>query len=302
MKHFQPNLFIPGAAKSGTTTLHELLNIHPEICMSSHKEPAYWISLNLNNLDEVEKEKYSNLFTKKEALIFGESSTSYMYYDNFISNIKANYKISPKFIFILRNPIYRCYSHYWWMVGLGLEKSNFKNAVKSDLNRIFKPYSYYPDYYYQYGLYSKWLTPFYENFDRKNIKIITLESLSSHRIKMINECFIFLGLKKLESIPEIVSNKTFLLKYPRLFHFAKKTIQGKYRYTKFAKYFISEKNIQNIRNKIGSIEFIKKSAELNYPKISSSDRMFLKEHYALDVSKLKEITGMQFKEWEELND
>ena len=31
---FFPNLFIPGAAKSGTTTLHELLNLHPDISMS----------------------------------------------------------------------------------------------------------------------------------------------------------------------------------------------------------------------------------------------------------------------------
>ena len=42
MLHFKPNLFIPGAAKSGTTSLHNLLNQHPEICMSSVKEPGYW--------------------------------------------------------------------------------------------------------------------------------------------------------------------------------------------------------------------------------------------------------------------
>ena len=39
---FFPNLFIPGAAKSGTTTLHELLNLHPDISMSTLKEPVFW--------------------------------------------------------------------------------------------------------------------------------------------------------------------------------------------------------------------------------------------------------------------
>ena len=39
---FYPNLFIPGAAKSGTTTLHELLDLHPDISMSSVKEPVFW--------------------------------------------------------------------------------------------------------------------------------------------------------------------------------------------------------------------------------------------------------------------
>ncbi len=35
------NLFIPGAAKSGTSSLHELLNLHPEINMSKNKEPHF---------------------------------------------------------------------------------------------------------------------------------------------------------------------------------------------------------------------------------------------------------------------
>jgi hypothetical protein len=43
---FLPNLFIPGAAKSGTTTLHELLDLHPDISMSKVKEPGYWKSVN----------------------------------------------------------------------------------------------------------------------------------------------------------------------------------------------------------------------------------------------------------------
>jgi dihydroorotase-like cyclic amidohydrolase len=39
IEHLKPNFFIPGAAKSGTTTLHDMLNTHPEISMSSVKEP-----------------------------------------------------------------------------------------------------------------------------------------------------------------------------------------------------------------------------------------------------------------------
>jgi hypothetical protein len=38
-----PNLFIIGAMKSGTTTLHEYLDSHPEIAMSRIKEPGYFV-------------------------------------------------------------------------------------------------------------------------------------------------------------------------------------------------------------------------------------------------------------------
>ena len=49
MNHFLPNLFIPGVAKSGTTTLHDLLDSHPYICMSELKEPVYWNNVKFNN-------------------------------------------------------------------------------------------------------------------------------------------------------------------------------------------------------------------------------------------------------------
>ena len=37
-----PNLIIPGAAKSGTSSLHEYLNLHPDISMSFKKEPHFF--------------------------------------------------------------------------------------------------------------------------------------------------------------------------------------------------------------------------------------------------------------------
>jgi hypothetical protein len=40
----KPNLFIVGAAKSGTTSLHNYLNQHPDIFMCNPKEPHYLIN------------------------------------------------------------------------------------------------------------------------------------------------------------------------------------------------------------------------------------------------------------------
>ena len=39
-----PNLLIVGAAKSGTTSLHNYLKQHPEIFMTEHKEPHFLIN------------------------------------------------------------------------------------------------------------------------------------------------------------------------------------------------------------------------------------------------------------------
>ena len=301
MLHFKPNLFIPGAAKSGSTTLHNLLNQHPEICMSSVKEPGYWKNEKFKDFKNIEKENYLNLFMKSKHKIFGESTTAYMYYDTFINNINSNYKVSPKFIFILRNPIDRFNSHFWWIKGLGLEKSNFQEALSKDQNNQFKAYNYYPKYYFQFGLYAKWLKRFYNCFDRSNIKIIIFEDLINNQLKTANSCFEFLGLKKLDTISNHTSNQTALLKNPELYHFLNKSAIGKYSFTKIGKYFLPKKTINwiilNIKNNLKNW----KKENVSCPKLSKENRYELKALYFKDVSELKKLTEYNYKEWTDFN-
>ena len=298
---FLPNLFIPGAAKSGTTTLHELLNLHPEISMSKVKEPVFWNNKNFEKYIEEDWLNYKKLFVEKSK-ICGESTTSYMYYNSFIENINKNYKKSPKFIFILRNPIDRYNSHFWWMKGLGLEKNKIKNVLNIESGINFEEYDYYPKNYFQFGLYSKWIQRFIDNFGLENIKVITLEKLISNRLDTINSCFDFLGLKKLESIPEKTSNKTTRIKYSFLYHFIRKSSIGKMNYTKIGKIFLSNKSIDRIKNKLKDIITNWKTEEFEYEPLQSEHRNHLKDAgYFSDVKKLKEIFDYSFNEWKDFN-
>ena len=298
---FLPNLFIPGAAKSGTTTLHELLNLHPEISMSKVKEPVFWNNKNFEKYIEQDWLNYKKLFVEKSK-ICGESTTSYMYYNSFIENINKNYKKSPKFIFILRNPIDRYNSHFWWMKGLGLEKNKIKNVLNLESRINFEEYDYYPKNYFQFGLYSKWIQRFIDNFGLENIKVITLEKLISNRLDTINSCFDFLGLKKLESIPEKTSNKTTRIKYSFLYHFIRKSSIGKMNYTKIGKIFLSNKSIDRIKNKLKDIITNWKTEEFEYEPLQSEHRNHLKDAgYFSDVKKLKEIFDYSFNEWKDFN-
>ena len=298
---FLPNLFIPGAAKSGTTTLHELLNLHPEISMSKVKEPVFWNNKNFEKYIEQDWLNYKKLFVEKSK-ICGESTTSYIYYNSFIENINKNYKKSPKFIFILRNPIDRYNSHFWWMKGLGLEKNKIKNVLNIESRINFEEYDYYPKNYFQFGLYSKWIQRFIDNFGLENIKVITLEKLISNRLDTINSCFDFLGLKKLESIPEKTSNKTTRIKYSFLYHFIRKSSIGKMNYTKIGKIFLSNKSIDRIKNKLKHIITNWKTEEFEYEPLQSEHRNHLKDAgYFSDVEKLKEIFDYSFNEWKDFN-
>jgi len=296
-----PNLFIPGAAKSGTTTLHELLNLHPDISMSKVKEPVFWNNEKFKRYEEEDWLKYKKLFNEKSK-ICGESTTSYMYYKSFINNILTNYKKSPKFIFILRNPIDRYISHFWWMKGLGLEKNSIEDVINIKSEKDIIEYNYYPKHYYQFGLYSKWIQNFIDNFGIENIKVITLESLISNRLNTINSCFKFLELKQLESIPEMSSNKTKKIKYPFLYHIIRKSSIGKMKYTKVGKIFLPKALIHWIKNKMKEIIVNWKTEEFKYESLQIEYRNLLKDSgYNADVERLKDVFDYPFKEWKDFN-
>ncbi len=71
----KPNLFIIGAMKSGTSSLHNHLNMHPQIAMSAVKEPSYFTAARPSP-DSLKA--YMTLFDQSTtARYYGESSTNY---------------------------------------------------------------------------------------------------------------------------------------------------------------------------------------------------------------------------------
>ena len=87
-----PNFLIIGVHKSGTTSLYNYLNKHPQIFLSKLKEP-FFLSFaeekynkeitKLNPPGVIEYDKYTKLFyTKKFFKAKGEASSFYLYLYN----------------------------------------------------------------------------------------------------------------------------------------------------------------------------------------------------------------------------
>src|SRR5690606_1060014 len=86
-----PNFIIIGAPKAGTTSLYYYLRQHPQIFMSSVKEPNFFATegLDLHTEDALDRvwidqsitdlDSYSTLFADvKDETAVGEASTSYL--------------------------------------------------------------------------------------------------------------------------------------------------------------------------------------------------------------------------------
>jgi hypothetical protein len=220
-----PNLFIPGAAKSGTSSLHNVLNQHEEIYMSKVKEPHFFSHTEFYS-SERDRANYQGLFEEGANCRYrGESSTGYMVFPNVIERLKNDVP-NPRFIFILRNPIDRAFSHYHWVKSTGNEKAEFWEAIETDRQSEPDPHHNwgggYKDYF-QFGLYGKWLSRFYENFERDSILVITFEEFTENLGETMNKCCDFLDLAPMRRWKSEVSNKTVSLRFPRFYHRAKTT-------------------------------------------------------------------------------
>ena len=207
----KPNLFIVGQPKSGTTALHQFLGQHPEIYMSSIKEPHFFCSdFHLESdraygkqrfFDFRSESAYLQLFAKAgDAKIVGESSTNYLY-----SHVAAekihNFNPDAKIIIILREPakyLYSLHSHYVkfteenepdFLTALSLEADRQQEKITSP--RVTSPsYLYYSqrvEYYQQVKRYC-------DRFQAKQIKIVIFEDFKSENERIYREILKFLGV------------------------------------------------------------------------------------------------------------
>ena len=222
-----PNLFIVGAAKCATTSVHDILKSHTEILMSSIKEPNYFADFSLKDLSKYkqqfytktnnklrkgnfigeqhatlieEEELYLKLFKTEETFqYFGESSVSYLFSNHSAERIhKFNSK--SKIIIILRNPIERMISHFQMdlLIGeLNGVNKNLEKIVEQEFKNIDDVKKNSLNKYLGQSLYFDQVKRFYDYFSPENILLLNYEAdLSAKNDLLIEKLSAFLKLDK----------------------------------------------------------------------------------------------------------
>ncbi|MCG5525277.1 sulfotransferase [Ectothiorhodospira haloalkaliphila] len=108
----QPNFFILGAPKCGTTSLARWLADHPQVYMSPVKEPHYY-STDLANRTIRSQKRYEALFraARYEHRAIGEASTWYLFSKDAIPAIE-NAHPEARYIVMTRDPVGMAHSLY----------------------------------------------------------------------------------------------------------------------------------------------------------------------------------------------
>jgi len=210
-----PHIFVVGAQKCGTTSLHDFLRQHPRLCQGPHKEAHFFDNLEKKELWPSGQKSYLDSFLgeRKCSRLYEEglsgftldSSPSYLRnrggaVHNIKSLIPTDQHASLRFVAILREPVARDMS----MVNMFMrnpDRFNFQNWTYPDAYiDFFRDLSSlletegrwsYSGYFRSYVSQLELLT---ENFGHKNVMVVNFDTFVHNQVDTLERILTFLGL------------------------------------------------------------------------------------------------------------
>lgn len=216
-----PDWAIIGAAKSGTTTLYDLLVCHPCVVPAMEKEVRYFShGLNYGHGESWYRSHFATRMHMRRVMreagsaLTGEASPDYLFMPASPARMR---RLLPdaRLLVILRNPVDAAYSYYSMNVRMGREALPFGEAMHADAGAIsgararleadpeddrfvFRGPSPHPfsvrTYIGRYE-YAGQLRRWFAHYPRDRFLILTNEELRADRQGTLDRAFAFLGLE-----------------------------------------------------------------------------------------------------------
>lgn len=219
-----PDFIICGAMKCGTTTLHYILNQHPQIHIPDDEVNFFDMDNLLQHADfnyfdgkqwltqkiEENPEKFWDWYTSQfagaeENQMIGEDSTTYIASECAAERIRGQHK-TIKLIVTLRHPTSRAYSQYWHMLRSGRATYSFEDTIRYD------PFSVL-----QRSLYAEQLKNFLRHIPQDQVKVVIFEEFLADKQRILHELCDHIGVDS-QLLPtdaiEAHKNQSLVPKYP----------------------------------------------------------------------------------------
>jgi len=282
------SVFIVGAPKCATTTIHSFLDSCEGVFMSNPKELNYFSAPSIRQQslyydeDIIDSEKSYNAIFKSAAQsqILGESSVSYFYYDSVPAKI-YEYNPASKIVIVLRNPIERAYSHYLMDSRLGYCSKKFVEIVRNPNDN--------PLHYQQYikiSQYTKPVTRYLKTFGSDNIHLIIQERFRNNPQKELQKLCQFLNISFPESSYNLISKNVF--KLPR-----NNFVAGIYKNI-YVRRIIRSFLPDALNGRLKKLVF----REGNKPPLDKNLHSILSSLFKKDIATVEGIIGHKIEEWE----
>lgn len=290
-----PNLFIIGAMKSATSSLHEYLGRHPQIFMSEFKEPQFFSPHRTpegflwgqgHPHPEPGDGWYRALFARAGGAKYaGESSTSYTRrpVNEGVAGRIAAFNPEARLVYVMRDPVERALSHYRYHVASLREGRPLLGALRDDPQ------------YVDHGRYRFQLEPYMERFPREQIYLMTFEELKKSPADATQSLLRWLGVDAdIDLGPFPKSNATIST--------GRALRPGFHGLQQLLRHYRVRTVLRRLPS--GLDRFVERAAtrpigdgrafERDLPEA----RAYLVGRLAADVGRLREISGLSLAEWE----
>ncbi len=272
-----PRLFHIGTQKAGSTYLYNLLQQHPEVCLSKLTEINFF-----SNDFNKGFNYYRDLFIGEGVSI--DMTPKYFMLGKMVAPRIREYSDKyldgePRFLLILRNPIDYLNSHYE-MQKIQAPKLGDDDKNKYSLVEYIKRNPGYLNRAKYFEILSIWL----QYFKMENFKIICFEDFVANKEKIFKEILQFWTLKDVALDDRNIS-KNRLLRYAWL-HRARTVIN-------------KSKGLKNIlkNSRIFSFVFDRFLTKRSGSGLSGEDRLVIGGMLKDDIVNLKKITNNNFSLW-----
>jgi hypothetical protein len=224
LRDWMPDFFIVGAMKSGTTSLHHLLDLHPKVFIPEHEifffdiddveqhpdfffhEGSGWKFVEFEaDLDSLLRWYQSHFDGAGHDQLIGEDSTTYLAARHAPERI-ARFNPGAKIVAILRDPVARAYSEYWYLVRWSKAFFDFEDTLR-----------HWPGLVVTRSMYQRQVEQYLKWFPREQLHFVLLEELVAHPDVVISELCRFLDLSPEPLRGSLLhSNKGRVARHPRL--------------------------------------------------------------------------------------
>lgn len=280
MDAYLPSFLVCGAQKSGTTALYDALVEHPDVCMSRPKETEFfnwnyrrgwdWFATHFSHYDG-------------EAAV-GEASTRTMATPLAPTRIQERLP-DVKLIFVLRNPISRAYSAFWYYVAQGILCANddFSRFIRAEGHPLRQEIIFY-------GRYDEHLDRFLKRFDRSQMLILFHSNLLAEPASQIRTLFSFIGVSATADASTLLRRKN-VTRYP--------ASSGAYAWAKSVWRPMRATLTSWAPSLVDTLQQTAKGILLqsSRPPLADADRDYLMDLYMPTIQALKERYNLDVPDW-----
>ncbi len=208
-----PDLFIVGAPKCGTSTLHYWLGQHPQLYLPSAsenaknfwliKEPNYYCGdLGIAHRRRIlDKDQYLRLFdAASSSQLLGEASPAYLYSEEAVNRIFTD-NPNAKIIIQLRNPAEFIRSLHFDQIRTDKERQfNLEKAIKRGSKGKVPKNAREPHLfdYLDKARFYPYVKMYFDRFGSDNVKVLLLEETKNNPFEALAGIYNFLGIDHFE--------------------------------------------------------------------------------------------------------